>query len=153
MLRMQPMSSLRRLLLNKKFVLSILVITLFFTAILLINSYYMINTVVISSDDDIQLLRGVESYKGKNSFLLQSKSIEKDVFDQNPTVEEVKVTIQLPDVLKMVITTAEPVASLSATQGYVVLNKKGRILEKIKSNEQRKQAIPPIRFFQKLNYI
>lgn len=93
---------------------------------------------------------GLESIKKSRMFFLSENKTSDYIKRINPLFETVTITKLYPQTIKLHIVLDKPVAYLKADQGFFVMSKQAKILEKVKTKNIH--SLPVITYFQKFGY-
>ncbi|MBI3366681.1 FtsQ-type POTRA domain-containing protein [Candidatus Roizmanbacteria bacterium] len=147
---MQQLSSSRKLwgiAKNSVALLCISIIT--FGLMYVANGILQIRNITVLGYTDSVPIRGISSYAQKNLLLISSKNIEKTLLEENPHIRLVSVKKMFPNSLVITVEGQPFIAAFEMNDGYVYLSEKGKIIEKSKL---KREGIPLIRYYQKMNY-
>lgn len=133
----------------KSFIISIILIAGIFTLLYYSDNYFKVKKIEVFGEMNSFDLRGIESWNGKNIFLLQEDKMKQDLINANPLLKDVKVVKKYPDTLSFIVSKYDESVYLVVDQGYFLLSDDGRILSKIKD---KTKDLPVINYYQKLNY-
>jgi hypothetical protein len=129
-------------------ILFLFLIGLFFYFFFRLNDYFTIKKIEIVSRDKLAV-KGLESFKNKGFFFISEAEIVKKLIDINPRLANIEVEKKLPDSLVIKVEKNRQFAVLSVSNGFFILDEKGKIINKIKDNTTN---LPLINFYQKLDY-
>lgn len=80
---------------------------------------------------------GLSQFDNKYIFLVDSEEAEKDLLQRNKHLESVSIQKNFPNVITVFADKEKPHAYLIVSEGYYVLNRKGKIIEKSQSEKNR----------------
>lgn len=95
-------------------------------------------------------LRGFTSYSQKNLLLVSSEDIKRTVLAENPQLRSVSIKKAFPSSLIISVEQQLFTAVFEMNNGYAYLSNEGKIIQKSK---EKKEGIPLIRYYQKMNYV
>lgn len=131
------------------FVISVFLVAGIFTLLYYSDNYFKVKKIEILGEINSSDLRGIESWNGKNMFLIQEDKMKQDLINANPLLKDVKVVKKYPNTLNFIVSRYEESVYLVVDQGYFLLGDDGRILSKTKD---KAKDLPVINYYQKLNY-
>lgn len=134
---------------TQSFVISVFLVAGIFTFLYYSDNYFKVRKIEILGEINPSDLIGIESWNGKNMFLLQEDKMKQDLINSNPLLKDVKVIKKFPDTLSFIVSTYDEFVYLIVDQGYFSLGGDGRILSKSKD---KIKDFPVIKYYQKLNY-
>lgn len=112
-----------------------------------------INTISIVGKEKDDVIRGIEILKGRNIFLLQKEETENILVAQNPAFRSVYITKSFPNSLKIDISYHTPLTYLDVKEGYMLLSSTGRVLEKIRDDDEIDSSYPIMTYYQSFPYV
>lgn len=127
-----------------------LMIVLFFTLILVVGFYAFLNSGIfnikninikgndIIKDKDIINSLGIEN--NKNIFMHSTKKLEEKLLE-NPYIESVKISKDIPNLFTIEVKERKPVALLKNNDKYCYIDIKGKLLEIIPRIEDEEESI------------
>jgi hypothetical protein len=126
-----------------------LVILLFISTYIINQQFLVINQVEIQGINRDFPLKGLATITGQNLLLLSDVQVIQTIIDVNPQIKTVKIEKVFPQKIKLIIGIYQPEAILKVSNGFFILGSDGRILSKIKIQNQ---LLPFINYYQKLDY-
>ena len=129
------------------FLLSVVLFTLF---VFLFSSYFNITKINIITRSKKNLI-GVELLKNKNCLLITPDQIKKIILERNPQIEVINIEKELPNELTIYYELLQPFVEIKANNGYLVLSRKGKIIQKNK--KESKEKLPKIQYYQQFDYL
>ncbi len=75
-------------------------------------------------------LSGVENYSNNLIFFLKPSDIEKEILQNNPTLQKVHIELTYPSSLNIIVTEARPIAKVKLEDGFMAVSTEGKILSK-----------------------
>lgn len=139
---------------SRKFFKKILFLSLFFATSFL--TFFTLNhlkikkiIIVDNNKKNNSYLIGLNSIKNKLIFFIDEKTISNYLIKNNPPLDEVKVKKKLPNTIIIYPHFSSVTAQLATNNGFFLLSKKGRIINKTK---RQTNQTPLINFYQRLNF-
>lgn len=107
--------------------------------------HYQLEKIEVHGMPTGKQLFGLASLEKKALFMIDTKHLEKELVAQNSFVKTVNVTKQYPRDLSITVTVYYPVAYLKTQMGFFQLADDGRILAKVR---QEDNTLPVITYYQ-----
>ncbi len=111
-------------------------------------SFFSVKQVQIFGSGGKNIL-GLEQLYGKNLIFFNPKHFASELISLNSYLKSVEIKKKFPSTLVLKFFLREPLAVLQAKQGYFILDKEGRLLERIRKVERE---YPMINFYQKFDF-
>jgi cell division septal protein FtsQ len=128
-----------------------LILSVVFLIILyLIFIYFRITKITVLLNNKNYDLYGTELLIGKNILFNSENRIKELLFERNPQIENIKIKKKYPNNLIINFTLNKGLAEIQANNGYFVLTKKGKIINKY--DKQNNNFLPKINYYQKIDY-
>lgn len=140
----EPMSEYRRKLKTILFYIVTLVVLLSICFVLSLTVFFKIDDILVEGEtryqaDDIIASCMIE--KGDNLLLCNTSAGEKNIVDQFPYIEKVKMDKKLFNKIIINVTEAVPTSIIESGGQYIVLSKSGKIIE---INDTKKYKVPTV---------
>lgn len=132
-----------------KFNFFLFLIFSFFVLITKVYDFLLIKNIVINTDKKENIL-GLDEVKKRNILFLNEDKIKKQLLIKNSEFKDILIKKKYPDTLIIDIVFDNPIAVLVSNNGYFYVNENGKVLNKIKNNNEK--TLPFINFYQKLNF-
>ncbi|MBP9816007.1 FtsQ-type POTRA domain-containing protein [Candidatus Woesebacteria bacterium] len=99
-------------------------------ALLLCGMTYFLFRIAHINVSGSKQLSGIDKYSSNFIFLLKPIEVEKEILQQNPTLEKVVVELIYPNTLSILAIEARPIAKIVLEDGYMAISSEGKILAK-----------------------
>ena len=119
-----------------------------FLIIFFINQFFLVKNIQVISEQKINLMNK-DKLINKSLLFISQEKVAKQIISENYLLEKAEVEKVWPNTLKISVSVYKPCASLTVNNGVFDLSCDGRILQKIKKNQQ---YLPIINYYQKLNF-
>jgi hypothetical protein len=134
------------------------ILFVFLTCIFAVGGYAVnedlgIDHISLVGKEKEHTLTGVETLKGRNLLLLNTRQIEEILVVQNPYLQSAKLQKSYPNKITLELSYYEPTVYLAVSEGYYLLSQDGRILEKIREDESDILSYPVIQYYHNLPYV
>ncbi len=137
--------------LKPRILLTIILVTLVLSAGLIFSDFFLrIKHVRVLGVSPNVKLRGIELTADHNLLLLNEEKLVKDLQKDNPQIDTIDVKKNYPQTLTLIITYSQPAVFLEVNNGYFLLTKNAKILQKKRQLPQT--DLPVIYYYQKLDY-
>lgn len=131
-----------------KFLLLFLILCLLlFVVVFFTDKFFLIKKIELISDKRFDM-SNKDQLINKSLIFIDKSKVARDIVQKNSYIKTAVVEKVWPATLKITVAFYNPTAALIVNKGFFDLSSDGRIL--IKNNEN-KQALPTINFYQKLN--
>lgn len=120
----------------------------FFFSIQWFFRFFSVKTVELIGENRKEIL-GLKNVYGKNLIFLDEKELSSKLLSYNPYLKKVTVQKIYPNKLILQLNFRKPLALLKVKEGFFVLDKEGRLLERIRSLNRE---LPLINFYQNFDF-
>ncbi len=110
--------------------------------------FFTVNVIELVGAED-RKVRGIKELYGKNIFFVNIEEESQRLKLLNSYLLRVYIKKKYPNKLRLELKWREPIGFLVVDKGFYLLDKEGRILERLKAKPKR---YPQINFYQKFNF-
>lgn len=109
---------------------------------------------LVGAEEFEQDIIGPDVLYGKNIVFVDESEMESLILTQNPYLRSVELEKSYPNKVSFEVTAYEPLAYLAVDTGYLLIAQDGRILEKVRNNEEMNlQPYPVITYYQQFPFL